>query len=404
MQTISIFEYDTLRVGEQGFTAEHFERLACWHSTQPKQYFSLGYESITFKQFVGVMCVGGLTLQILPKIDREAQEDAGKMQKILLQMLHACQKITIESSQQALLDLQSLTLLDLYIELFLQETQFLLRKGLVKKYRQESGNLYTLKGALQFSKHLAYNAVHQERFYTQHQVYDHEHALNQILHKALHIVARFTQNPYLTDKIGRLRADFPTLQDIKVTEKTFERIPFNRKTIGYRKAITLAKMILLHYMPDVQGGRQDTLAILFDMNKLFEEYVAIALGRGLVGKYDITTQIQEKFWKGENATLRLRPDILLASLENPKDKIVLDTKWKMPQDDKPSSADIYQMFAYCAHFGTTQSLLLYPTAGKDKLLQGNFRAPNEAISCGLWFINLLDEDGNLKRALHFPTV
>jgi hypothetical protein len=61
------------------------------------------------------------------------------------------------------------------------------------------------------------------------------------------------------------------------------------------------------------------------------------------------------------------------------------------------------MFAYCAHFGTTKSFLMYPTVGKDEILQGTFRAPNEAISCGLWFVNLLDEEGNLKRSIDFPS-
>lgn len=50
---IQVFEYDVLRVGQQGFSKNHFEQLAIYHEERQSPFFSLGHNAIRFSSFVG---------------------------------------------------------------------------------------------------------------------------------------------------------------------------------------------------------------------------------------------------------------------------------------------------------------------------------------------------------------
>ena len=97
---------------------------------------------------------------------------------------------------------------------------------------------------------------------------------------------------------------------------------------------------------------------MFDMNKLWEEYVYVTLRKLLPG-YTIKAQARKKLWHSDGCTKIIKPDILIEK----KDKVVfvLDTKWKCP-DRVPSDGDLHQMFVYQQLFNAKKVALVYPSA------------------------------------------
>jgi 5-methylcytosine-specific restriction enzyme subunit McrC len=96
------------------------------------------------------------------------------------------------------------------------------RQGLIKKYHKDEGNLTALKGRILFAKHIHKNLIHQERMYTEHQVYDYENLHNQILMKALKVLGTVSRDPFILDKINRIKFDFPDIKEIEIRASHFE--------------------------------------------------------------------------------------------------------------------------------------------------------------------------------------
>ena len=174
-----------------------FEALVQYNQAHDNRFFTVIHQGLQFKQYVGVIQVGKLTIEILPKADREASTNGlkGQWHDILIQMLRVCRLLRLEESSNAELRLRHAALHDLYIQQFLWEVEQLAHKGLAKQYRLKESNRTVLTGRLEFQEHLTKNLVHKERFFVRHQVYDLIHVLHEIINEALLIIPSVSTNP-----------------------------------------------------------------------------------------------------------------------------------------------------------------------------------------------------------------
>ena len=361
--TIHVFEHSFLPIGGK-FEQRHFVALSKLNELHGYQYFDLKYNGIVFKQFVGIVQVDNLTIEILPKIDKYESESSANKQKwqsVLIEMLRVTRKLKVQKVGEASVAKQSIHLLDIYFEWFLNEIQLLLHQGLIKQYYKNTSNVKALKGKLEFSGHLSKNLVHKERFYTTHQVYEKDHLIHQVLGQALNIIASLSKGTYLYSKCKTIQLDFPEVTKIQANESVFLRLPKNRKTAPYETALSIARLIILNYAPNIKSGSEQMLALLFDMNSLWEEYVLVRLKQVAEEKgVEVYGQNSKGFWNG----ITIRPDIVLVKKnhENKKEILIIDTKWKNIDYSEPSIHDLRQMYVYNEFWESTRSLLLYPSS------------------------------------------
>jgi len=184
----------------------------------------------------------------------------------------------------------------LYFEIFLKEVEKLLRRGLFRSYEMKEQNEKYFKGKLIFHKHLQHNFAHQERFYTRSQKFSHGHLLNRILRRALDILETLVFSPTLLFRIKKIKEYFPSPCKTSFTERHFQQVILDRKVQPYHTALEIARLLVLNYSPDLRGGKHHLLAILFDMNLLFEEYVYKQLKRLESEELTVKRQQQKPFW------------------------------------------------------------------------------------------------------------
>lgn len=364
---ITVYEHQKLMVGE-GLSQDQYEALLRFYGNY-SPFFTLIRNGVKFCSYVGVLQVGNTLIEILPKADMSSGKGQETLwQKVLIQMLRTVWGFSVREAGSSALKVKHHSVLDLYFELYLCEVEKLVHAGLIKKYRREEQNTVTMKGKLAFTKHLQKNLVHQERFYIETSNYTPQHLLHQVLFAALQVVQNLNRNTLLHARIGRLLLNFPEQKPIQVTPGTFERLPQDRKSLLYGPALEIAELLLLNYHPDIRQGRKHVLALMFDMNALWEQFVLRLLQRNMKS-YTVSGQVNKKFWKSTAGSLSssLRPDILIRGNYS---TVVLDTKWKNLNGEGPSADDLRQMYVYHEYFHADLVALLYP--GTDRKLSGAY--------------------------------
>ena len=369
-QHITVFEHETIRhdKGEKRLTKAQYEALE-HHYDSGVPYFSLVHNGVKFNNYVGVIQVGGLLIEVLPKADKAPRTPSveNKWRNLLIGMLCAVGSFDIQQTSNSHLKIKPNTILDLYFELFIKEIEYLLHNGLVKQYRKKEGNSTALKGNLQFAKHIPQNLTHQERFYVRHTTYDVEHKWHIIIYKTLRLLKQINTNTALQSRIGALLLHFPEMPDRAITEATFNALVFNRKTHSYKKAMDIAKLILLQYHPDISHGRHHVLALMFDMNRLWEQFVFVTLRQQKDAQITVTAQTSKDFWQPDNGyKSKMRPDIWLKKGDECN---ILDTKWKNLNGYNPSPEDLRQMYVYHEYYDAKKVALVYPNH-EDKEISG----------------------------------
>ncbi|MFD2902532.1 McrC family protein [Sphingobacterium anhuiense] len=397
-QVIQVYEHDVLllnhvykTIGGQLFRFEkhYFDALLKFNELHGAKYFIPIYDGVKFKSYVGVLQIDNLIIEVLPKIERVTVQV--KWRDVLIQMLQQTEHLRVEQVGNAFVDKQDIHLLDIYFDWFLSEVEHLQHRGLIKKYYSETKNTLALKGKLKFSGHIQRNNVHQERFYTTHQVYGTDHLLHHIINIALKVVGKLSKGTYRYGRCKTVQLYFPEVKDVNLTKKTFESLSYSRKNESYRRVIEISRLIILNYAPNVNSGSENMLALMFNMNNLWEQYLLVKIQQASKD-WLVTSQVERKFWKNKI----IRPDIILQHKET-KQVYIIDSKWKNYSYESISSQDLRQIYVYSDYWQATGGMLLYPhhITLDDTNLHAVYNARQFHAKIGLF--SILDEAGELKE-------
>jgi len=403
---LRVFEFDELILDRVyngiKFDNNYLTSIQKFNTRNNNKYFTLIHQGVKFSNYVGVIEIGDLIIEILPKADNHLNintpEDVkASWQNILLHMLKKSGLINVISLTNAHLRLQSATLLDIYIDQFISEVEMIMRRGLLKQYRLSRENVKYFKGRLLVSENIQNNFIDKTKFFTEHQIYDYNNLLNQIIAQALHVLVLIAK-PSFQDRLSRILLDYPEVTNIRINQSAFNKIIYNRRNEYYKKTLELAKLILLNYNPDIQSGRNYVLAILFDMNNLWEKYIYKTLYQNKSDHgYKVNPQDAKYFWEHK----RIKPDLVL---EKDNKKYIVDTKWKRVNMSNPSDADLKQMYAYNMYWEANKSMLLYPNihgannhTNYGKFHKGTPEHDNNGNYCKLGFVDVWNEvDGEIE--------
>lgn len=379
-----LLEHETIRVGHAlrspspllaVLTQRRFEMLARFNDEHRGKYFAIGHQRLTARHHVGYVEVDGLAIEILPKAD--GWPESGETRRVwrdgLLEMIASAIGIRLRAPTWSAQQTGRASLLDLIADGFLTELSTLLHQGLARGYRDEERNSPTFRGRLLVSEHVRANAVRADRFYVRTQAYDRDILIHRILGAALAEIEEACGSRGILARAAECRAAFPEVGSVQSTAATFERLRLVRSTARYERALALARIILEHRAPRLRAGRARVLALLFDMNLLWEQYIAALFRRASGAELGVSTQERRSFWECKGDRRGIRPDLVVRSRRDGRVLLVADTKWKPPHGATPADDDLKQMFVYNEMLGAPRAVLIYPGASEGRLKVGNYR-------------------------------
>ena len=166
------------------------------------------------------------------------------------------------------------------------------------------------------------------------------------------------------------------------------------------------------------SGSSNNIAILFPMERIFEDYIGYLMKTYADG-HEIKTQDKSYYLVSnhkEKGKFGLKPDIV-ATNEDSQEQIIFDTKWKLLDESKDnknyniSQSDMYQLYAYGKKYSLNNDfsnepklVLLYPTNPNFQYPLENFIYEGELVLNVLPFnlknsLSKHDEEEEVKKIL-----
>lgn len=323
-----------------------------------------GRRKITFINYVGFIRCKTFTIEILPKVS--VSDNKNLMRKSLLNMLIQSGYFKVKPSELSQLQLMKGNLFEifggLYAELLLKE----LKRGVFSNYTNIENNLPMLKGSLQISRNIKEN-ISRNRKHLVYCKYD-EHVidnpLNQIFILVNDLLIRNVSNNHTINKLKQCNHYLDEVTYRIFSKEELNHIVLNRTNSRYEASLLLAKQFLRNNTATTNKSNQNSFSILFEMNDLFEKYVATMVR--ISTDYIVYTQHNKyKLFINEQTSspnYELRPDIVV---ENQGRQLIIDTKWKSVNNTKHRHGakrdDLFQMYAYITRYDRAGSaILLYP--------------------------------------------
>ncbi|MBU2934893.1 MULTISPECIES: McrC family protein [Pacificibacter] len=323
------------------------------------------------KGIVGVIAAQGCSLEILPKI--EGVETAGAVRRRLVHMLGVAHEIPIDLGESAQLQWQNDTLLDVLIRAFCNRLTLALRKGMPRAYLDCEDDLRVLRGNLNVARQFTKHAVNPSRLACRYDALSADIPLNQIMKATVRYLLRFARSKGLQQRLRELTFMYDGIADLPVYALPWGAVQLDRTNETWRALLALAQRLVDRQFQSTTNGAGQGAAILFDMGRLFEEYVGRQCQRSLYGEgFEARLQSGRKFCLQDletgQALFQTKPDILIRRRKGGEVVHVIDTKWKrltaQIDDTKRgvSQADVYQMMAYAQLYEAQELTLLYPAS------------------------------------------
>tara|TARA_B110000285_G_C14876837_1_gene491897 strand:+ start:120 stop:572 length:453 start_codon:yes stop_codon:yes gene_type:complete len=133
------------------------------------------------------------------------------------------------------------------------------------------------------------------------------------------------------------------------------------------------------------------IALLFNMNELWEEYVLKMLKKyALEHESEGWTVFGQESKSFYGTSRSIRPDIVIRK-EN--EVFVIDTKWKRPNKMSANIEDLKQMYAYGRFWDSEKLMLLYPGKHYDSGYEKyNNQNDNRNHQCKIARVSVLVEN------------
>lgn len=336
-------------------------------------------KKIQAAQYVGVVRLGSRTIQILPKIYRSSEatdedERAKEATRNLLHMLEAAGQLPIREHAIAPLLRRGSDWFEILTRLFASHLLEEWQRGAYRTYHTVNDKLPVLKGKWLIADQLK-QPVNQHVFSVEYDEFSSDNKLNRIFRFVVERLWQLTRDSGNRQRLSELRElmdEVTLLPSVSVADANPAQL--TRLNQRFAPLLNLARLFLDGATLQIAAGDVSTFAFVFDMNRLFEAFIASFIRKHRLEILDDQLLDCELLVQSRGATFflaqreqqnvfKVQPDIAFRNALK-SFPVLIDTKYKrLDQEDRKlgiSQGDFYQMHAYAHRYQSPRVLMLYP--------------------------------------------
>jgi 5-methylcytosine-specific restriction enzyme subunit McrC len=327
---------------------------------------------VTARSWVGLVRFERFEVRVVPKLAGDNLELVGMIEFAM--GLDALRR----ASSARTLHTEGAGLMDLLALLLAEATETILRGGILADYVEREDELPVLRGRILGDQQVLRRFGQIDRLVCRFDEHEQDIVENQLLAAALALCATRVTHESVRRRVRRLLAVFQEVcrtDELDLNALRQQRIFYHRLNDHYRRAHELAWLLLdgLGTRDLLASGKTHCFAFLIDMNRLFEMFVFRLVDRLLAG-----TGMRVHYQRGDrsiivNASIdqpyaRVVPDLLIEATDpSGVVRVAVDAKYKLYDERKIDSGDVYQSFLYAYAFGgggggVPAALLMYPSS------------------------------------------
>ena len=345
--------------------------------------FEITNESIRARSIVGVFSFADLRIEVLPKLLAPAggghAPGDNDIVRNLMFMLTYTNALDTWDTDLATLGAADGDFIESYIGSFARRlSTHLERYGVPKRYVETEGNLHFIKGRIDWGRSVAINSFDQSRSYCAFSEFSEENSVARAFKFVAAALSALTRVSHHDRMLQRCVGLLDGVQARYVEPSVLGRSQHGKRDTNFLGLIQLTKLFLSRLRPDFAPGVEKVFSLMFDMNKLFEEFIFQALHRndsqlGITvtpqKKQPLVEAVRELLPSGEwqaRSHFDTYSDIKV-QFDDGSPPLIIDTKYKLIGEGRHfgiSTSDAYQILAYQQiHKSRTENpnvLLLYP--------------------------------------------
>lgn len=300
---------------------------------------------LTGRGKVGAVRIGALDVQVCPKIGIRR----------LLFMLGYSKKARFLTDDAS--GISEADLWPAFGESLARQAERALAGGLLHGYVPVDATLSVVRGQVRITDQVATRPGVLLPLEVRYDDYAVDIAENQLLRAAVRAMAEVPRlDPALRIRLDALDRRLEGVRPLAAAGGLPAWVP-SRLNAHYVPALRLAEMVLQHRSTESGPDGLSVAAFVLPMDKLFEEFVAVALEEALAGSRG-RCEAQYESYLDQQETIRIRPDVVYFA--GGEVKVVCDAKYKVESSAGGfTPAEAHQILAYCTALGARVGYLVY---------------------------------------------
>lgn len=306
-----------------------------------------GQWSIRVNDAIGVINVGGQTIPVKPKIPSSHALE-------LLCLAGAVPRMDAKATNAAAGD----SLFDLLARWLVRSVETVLRRDLIKDYREHLEDLAHVRGRINVKETTLAVTLGRPRVTCEFDELDYDNPLNRVLLAGLHLVSRapFASND-VRARARRVSARFDDVSDLRPDDLRARLTP---RTSYYADSFAIAVALLRGVARELDAGGEAAWAFLIRTPEAIEAGIRAVLQTHLGARYSV----EKRGLALLPSPQTLNPDLVFSNLA------VGDVKYKLQSEDW-NTADLYQAVAFATGFRVSETAILTFSTGRASHVELN---------------------------------